>query len=128
MNKKYNIDLKFHECFTEDGEVTLASAPEELDGLVVEVFDDQYIPDYSEEPVSTGLKQVHIGGTPKALSDLGRFLIAISKTNLPRDFVTHYEPIKGQNNNDSIHLVFHQNLDANLEPSTRVGNTMETDE
>ena len=42
MNIKQEVELIFHECLTEHGEVEIASAPDDLEGLIVDVFDDQH--------------------------------------------------------------------------------------
>ena len=121
MDKKEEIELNFHECLSEHGEVMIASAPDDLEGLLIDVFRDQYVPDDSDDLVSTGLQQVHIGGTPESLYDLGRFLIAISKTELPRDFLVHYDRVKGRNGQDAVHLVVHQKIDKDFDQTVSIG-------
>ena len=69
---------------------------------------------------------MHIGGTPEALYELGRYLIAVSKTNLPRDLVVHYEPIKGRDSKDEVHLIIHQKIEDDFQPITRMGDEIES--
>lgn len=117
----FQIELEFVECFSEFGEVSLAAAPENIDGLTVDVFEDEFIPDGSSVPVSTGLKQVHIAGSPESLLALGKFLIAISQTSPPRDFVTHIEPVRGALGNNTVHLVVHHAAVSGFERTIRIG-------
>ena len=122
------VKLEFVDCITEFGEVSLAAAPDNIDGLIVDVFEDEFISDGSSKSEYTGLKQVHIAGTPDALMALGAFLIAISKTTPPRDFITHLEPIKGSKGVAATHLVIHHSAVDGFDRTIRIGSSSEADE
>ena len=137
MKMEKKIHLKFVSCTTENGKVQLSREPEDIDDLRIDVFEDKYVPvnqdapDDSNEPIefkSTGLKQVHLSGTPSALADLGKFLIGISETTPPEDFLSHLEPIKGRNGENSVHLVVHHIFREDMEPTIRIGDLIELDE
>jgi len=117
---KIQLELDYHECQTELGDIEIPTAPEDLSGLLIKVFPDEVIRDDSDELQSTGNTQVHIGGSKDALYELGKYLISAAQINTPRDFYTHYEPPEV---GGSIHLVLHQAGHTEFEKTIRVGDT-----
>jgi hypothetical protein len=109
VQKEKSITLSYYPLERPSGEVFLAERPEEeiLEGLRIAVFEDKWVPDDKEDPEPTGLKQVHLMGTPEALQEFGRYLIAISESELPEDEIDHFEPIKGAKNDNEVHLIVH---------------------
>lgn len=129
MRTTVEIDIEYSECHTEYGLVRLACPADDLSGLRIAVFPDEYLPDGCTDFESTGRHQVHISGTPKALQELGRFLVAISElAPLPREFVTHIDPISGGANERATHLIVHQNFTDCPKQIRRVGELIDADD
>lgn len=116
------------ELGVEGKDVLIADRPtdEELHGLRIAVYEDKWIPEHANIPVPTGLHQVHLMGDSLALNALGRYLIAISESELPEDKIDHIEPIKGADHKDQVHLVVHHTFRENFRDTIRVGSSLET--
>lgn len=129
MSKTVTVELEFHDCMTEHGDVSLASAPDDLSGLRIGVFPDEWLLEDGDDFKPTGRHQIQLSGTPQSLANLGRYLIAISEQNdLPRDFVTHFDPIPGGANANDVHLIVHQKYTENPQVLQRIGDEIATTE
>ena len=121
LKKKVTLQLNFDASGSYKGKLyPLPSEPTNLKGLRMEVFDDEYFPNGSDDPISTGRTQIHISGTPFALGQLGQFLLAVARNSVPCDFITHLEPIQGGRDGAGVHLVVHQKYRRSVGRTMRV--------
>lgn len=147
QDKRKEISLSYFRCIYNNGswyqpdvvreldvggggeEVLIADSPAEeaLRKLRIAIYEDKWIPDDGVDPEPTGLQQVHLMGDSRALNALGRYLIAISESNLPEDRIDHFEPVKGAKHQEQVHLVVHHKFREDLNETIRVGSVQETE-
>jgi len=120
VKKRKSVELRYYNCHTEMGEVPLPDRPANLSGLRIDVFPDEFLPEGAKRPVRTTQRQVHISGTPHALRELGTYLIAIAENKVPRDFLEHFDNIKGANDRAAVHLVVHHAYRRDMGPTTKI--------
>lgn len=81
--------------------------PNYLDELAVDVFEDEIFDEESDDFVKTGKLQVSLSGSNRALEELGKFLIALSryKTKDP-SYHQHFDNINNSEGEEIINLIF----------------------
>jgi hypothetical protein len=120
VKKRKNVELRYYNCHTEMGKVLLPERPANLSGLRIDIFPDEILPNRASSPVRGLQHQLHISGTPHALRALGTYLIAIAENKVPRDFLEHFENIRGANDRPVVHLVVHHAYRRGLGPTIEI--------
>lgn len=120
VKKRKTLELSYHTCLTEMGEVLLPDRPANLSGLRIDLFQDEFVPSGASAVFRTTRRQVHVSGTSHALRELGRYLIAIAENKVPRDMTDHFEDIKGADDRPAVHLVVHHEYRRDLRPTVEV--------
>lgn len=87
--------------------------PKYLDELIMDIGEDEYFDEQQDAFIANGKIQLVISGSNRALAELGKYLINISRypTQDP-DYHDHFEYILDSQKKDYVHLIVKKVLNS----------------